>query len=109
MSFLILLRHGNAVAEQVDPERPLDVEGSMQASMSGLEVGATLTGYGVKQVQLLHSPKLRAKQTAELVARELNSVSIATTVSPSQSPSQNRAPGLASSGYPWATRREENC
>eukprot|EP00959_Pyramimonas_sp_CCMP1952_P363430 7610721-Pyramimonas_sp.AAC.2 len=40
---------------------------------------------------------------------ELNSVSIATTVSPSQSPSQNRAPGLASSGYPWATRREENC
>mmetsp|Transcript_20924 Transcript_20924/g.45884 ORF Transcript_20924/g.45884 Transcript_20924/m.45884 type:complete len:117 (-) Transcript_20924:593-943(-) len=81
MTFLVLLRHGNAVAEQVDPERPLDDEGTMQACMSGLEVGATLTSYGVKQVRLLHSSKLRAKQTAELVAKELTSVSIATTVS----------------------------
>jgi len=84
MTFLVLLRHGNAVAEQVDPERPLDDEGTMQACMSGLEVGATLTSYGVKQVRLLHSSKLRAKQTAELVAKELTSVSIATTVSPNE-------------------------
>ena len=53
----------------MDPERPLDAEGTMQASLSGLEIGATLTGYGVKRVRLLHSSKLRAKQTAELVAK----------------------------------------
>mmetsp|Transcript_45167 Transcript_45167/g.75351 ORF Transcript_45167/g.75351 Transcript_45167/m.75351 type:complete len:167 (-) Transcript_45167:255-755(-) len=80
-SYVVLLRHGTAVAEEADPERPLDSEGTMQASMTGLEVGATLTGYGVKQVRLLHSSKLRAKQTAELVAKELENVKIPTTVS----------------------------
>eukprot|EP00241_Pyramimonas_parkeae_P007495 CAMPEP_0114263752 /NCGR_PEP_ID=MMETSP0058-20121206/22735_1 /TAXON_ID=36894 /ORGANISM="Pyramimonas parkeae, CCMP726" /LENGTH=167 /DNA_ID=CAMNT_0001380169 /DNA_START=66 /DNA_END=569 /DNA_ORIENTATION=- len=79
-SYVVLLRHGAAVSKEVNPDRPLDTDGIIQASTAGIELSATLSGYGIKQVRVLHSKHLRAQQTAEFVAKELNNTQIASTV-----------------------------
>mmetsp|Transcript_11708 Transcript_11708/g.15904 ORF Transcript_11708/g.15904 Transcript_11708/m.15904 type:complete len:168 (+) Transcript_11708:138-641(+) len=83
-SYLILLRHGNAVPAEVDPERPLDVAGEFQASTTGVEIAATCKGYKITDIKILHSKKLRAKQTAKIVEKELALVKFGTSVSSSE-------------------------
>ena len=63
-----LVRHGEAVAEEIDPARPLTEKGKA-------EVEATARGLwdeGARVEEIWHSGKLRAKQTAEILARVLN-------------------------------------
>ena len=63
-----LVRHGEAVAEEIDPARPLTEKGRA-------EVEATARGLrddGARVEELWHSGKMRAKQTAEIIARVLN-------------------------------------
>jgi phosphohistidine phosphatase len=61
---LYLVRHGQAVSETVDPERPLSREGKAEVR----KVAGFLKSAGVKVPEILHSGKARARQTAEILA-----------------------------------------
>ena len=64
---LYLVRHGEAVSEGVDPDRPLSDEGR-----SDVQRVATFLGKaGIRVGRILHSGKRRAEQTAELLARSV--------------------------------------
>ena len=60
---LLLIQHGEAVAKEDDPNRPLTEIGELDA----MRLGAFLRGK-VKPVRLCHSGKLRAQQTLEHLA-----------------------------------------
>ena len=60
---LYLVQHGDALPEQVDPERPLSAEGRRD-----VEVARLLASAGTRAVRVAHSGKLRAQQTAEVLA-----------------------------------------
>ena len=62
-----LIQHGDAVEKDVDPERPLSEAGAADTGaiakfLSGLEIGVH---------EIWHSGKLRAKQTAQILAPAL--------------------------------------
>jgi phosphohistidine phosphatase len=62
-----LVRHGQAVPGVVDPARPLTESGRQSVEeMAGWAVAA-----GIHVEQILHSGKLRAEQTAEILAGHL--------------------------------------
>jgi phosphohistidine phosphatase len=62
-----LVRHGEAVPEQVDPTRPLSEKGRAEVE----ETAKGLRDQGAKVEEIWHSGKLRAKQTAEIIALAL--------------------------------------
>ena len=64
---LYLVQHGDAVPEQLDPERPLSAVGRREVEA----VARLLAGTGAPAVRVAHSGKLRAQQTAELLATAL--------------------------------------
>lgn len=61
---LFLIQHGEATSEQVDPLRPLTSKGEADVR----KIASFLKGRGVKPALIYHSGKLRAKQTAEIIA-----------------------------------------
>ncbi len=61
---LYLIQHGDAAPEQVDPERPLSLRG--RADIEGL--AAQMARDGVEVERIVNSGKLRARQTAEMIA-----------------------------------------
>jgi len=63
-----LVRHGKALAKDVDPEKRLSKEGRAEIE----RVGRVLQRCGVKVQTLLHSDKVRARETAEIMAACLN-------------------------------------
>jgi len=64
---LYLVRHGKAVAEEVDPARPLSAAGRLEVE----GVGRVLARMQVRPAAVIHSGKLRARQTAEILADAL--------------------------------------
>ena len=64
---LYLVQHGDAVANEVDPDRPLSRKGNVDIER--------LAGYLSQQdfapARILHSGKTRARQTAEILAARL--------------------------------------
>ncbi|TMA13662.1 MAG: phosphohistidine phosphatase SixA [Deltaproteobacteria bacterium] len=62
-----LVRHGEAKAEQEDPKRPLSELGRREVE----SVARATVARGVRVSEVLHSDKLRAKQTAEILAESL--------------------------------------
>jgi phosphohistidine phosphatase len=64
---LYLVQHGDAVPEQLDPERPLSATGRREVEA----VARLLADAGTRAVRFAHSGKLRAQQTAELLATAL--------------------------------------
>ncbi|EPR44064.1 phosphohistidine phosphatase, SixA [Desulfovibrio sp. X2] len=64
---LYLMQHGACLSEDIDPARPLSPVGSDTAA----KAGRTLRAFGVRPGLIVSSPKLRARQTAAIVAREL--------------------------------------
>lgn len=64
---LVIVRHGEAVPAQVDPDRPLSPRGVQQAQA----VGRRLAELGVEVAEIWHSSKLRAQQTAQEIADAL--------------------------------------
>jgi phosphohistidine phosphatase len=64
---LYLVQHGDAVPEQLDPERPLSTAGRREVEA----VARLLASKGMRAVRIAHSGKLRAQQTAELLAAAL--------------------------------------
>ena len=63
-----LVRHGEAKAEHEDPQRPLSERGRRDVE----NVARAAAARGVQVSAILHSDKLRAKQTAEILARSLS-------------------------------------
>lgn len=65
---IYLVQHGEAKSEKEDPERPLTDKGKQ-----GVEsVAHYVASCGIEVVEILHSGRLRAKQTAELFAQYLS-------------------------------------
>jgi phosphohistidine phosphatase len=64
---LYLVRHGEPVPSDVDPQRPLSEKG--RAEVQG--IGRLLRGAGVRVDHIVHSGKRRAEETAALLAEAL--------------------------------------
>jgi phosphohistidine phosphatase len=67
-----LARHGDAKPETQDPRRPLSDVGATQVE----SVARSAAERRVRVAQIWHSDKLRAKQTAEILARFLGDLEI---------------------------------
>ena len=63
---LYLVQHGDAIPERVDPERPLSAKGRRDVEA----VARLLASAGTRAVRVAHSGKLRAQQTAEVLAAD---------------------------------------
>ncbi|MHC4326200.1 MAG: phosphohistidine phosphatase SixA [Planctomycetota bacterium] len=59
-----LVRHGEAVSSQVDPQRPLSEQGRADVR----KVASFIRPLGISVEHIRHSGKLRAAQTAEILA-----------------------------------------
>ena len=66
---LYLIRHGEPKSEQEDPQRPLSEKGITDIQKLSAFVSEH---YDIRVEKILHSPKLRAKQTAEIVSNHLH-------------------------------------
>ena len=64
---LYLVQHGEALAEDVDPERSLYAEGRVEVE----RIAEVARGYRVRVFRIEHSGKKRAVQTAEILAAAL--------------------------------------
>src|SRR6266446_6421687 len=67
---LFLVHHGDAVGPEVDPRRPLSLEGREAVERLAAEAAAR----GARPSVVWHSGKLRAKQTAEAFWRACNAL-----------------------------------
>ena len=65
--FLYLVRHGEAVTEDADALRPLSQQGFTDVS----EIAAFMNFDEIKVDEIWHSTKLRAKQTAQILAEAI--------------------------------------
>ena len=82
---LYLVQHGDAVTKDVDPDRPLTDEGAADIR----RLASWLARSGTKVGLILHSGKLRAQQTAEMltpVLAEVGTVEARSGLSPNDSP-----------------------
>ena len=64
---LLLAQHGLAVDKQEDPARPLSEAGVQEVQQLARQLGSS----GVRVARVWHSGKLRAAQTAELLAKQV--------------------------------------
>ncbi len=64
---LYLIQHGRATSKEEDPDRPLTDAGRQDVARVADRVAAAMG-----DVRVLHSGKLRARQTADLVAARLD-------------------------------------
>jgi phosphohistidine phosphatase len=64
---LYILQHGDAEAEEVDPQRPLSEQGRQDVRL----LATHLQKHGVQLGAIMHSGKLRAEQSASLMAETL--------------------------------------
>jgi phosphohistidine phosphatase len=64
---LYLVQHGEATSKEVDAARPLTERGRAEVARTGHSAAAA----GVRPAAVYHSGKLRAQQTAEILAAEL--------------------------------------
>ena len=62
-----LVRHGDAVSEREDPKRPLSERGRKEVE----QIGRKLAASEAQVFEILHSDKLRARETAEILGRFL--------------------------------------
>lgn len=62
--YLYLVQHGAAIDKELDPARPLAPEGRQTVERAG----AFLAARGIRPARIEHSGKLRARQTAEILA-----------------------------------------
>ena len=65
---LILVRHGEAVSEQVDPQKPLSVKGRAEVE----KVARFLQQARLRIEIFIHSGKTRAKETAQIIRELVN-------------------------------------
>jgi len=89
--FLYLVQHGEAKKEEEDPSRPLSDKGIEDVK----KVASYIAKLNIEAGEVLHSGKLRAKHTAEILAGNLR---IAKSVSETDGLAPLDNPGL------WAER-----
>ena len=70
-----MVQHGESKPKEEDPERPLSENGRAEVS----KVAAHLASKSVKPAKILHSSKLRAKQTAEIMSQALGVSNVSET------------------------------
>ncbi len=63
---IYLVQHGKAKSEEEDPERPLSDAGKKETEAVALNLKKV-----IKPARIYHSPKFRAKQTAEIFSSSL--------------------------------------
>lgn len=63
-----LIRHGEAVEKRINPQSPLSEQGEAMAA----RLGRFLASLQIKPGFLIHSGKLRAQQTAEIIAKAIH-------------------------------------
>src|ERR1700675_4810039 len=63
-----LVRHGEAKPDRDDPRRPLSDRGRTDVE----KIARAAAAKKIKVAEILHSDKLRAKETAEILARFLS-------------------------------------
>ncbi len=68
---LYLVQHGEAKREEEDSERPLTTKGKEEVGHVAMHAAKLMKATSVK-----HSPKLRAKQTADIFAGHLHASSV---------------------------------
>ncbi len=93
---LYLVQHGEACAKAVDPERPLTAQGRTDVE----RLAGFLQGAGVRVARVIHSGKLRARQTAVWLAE-----AVAPGVEPAQVDFLN--PNDAVTAHDWQDERED--
>ena len=64
---LWIVQHGDALAKDVDPDRPLSEKGRSDVE----RLASHLAGCGVRVERVVHSGKTRAQQTANILAAAL--------------------------------------
>jgi phosphohistidine phosphatase len=64
---LYLVQHGEAVPKEIDPDRPLSLQGENDIK----RVAGFLKASGIPVNRILHSGKTRARQTADIMAHNL--------------------------------------
>ena len=64
---LWIVQHGDALAKNVDPNRPLSEKGRSDVE----RLASHLAGCGVRVERVVHSGKTRAQQTADILAAAL--------------------------------------
>ncbi len=64
---LYLIQHGDALSKDLDPKRPLSAEGRRDVARLGEELARST----LPVERILHSGKLRAKETAETICAAL--------------------------------------
>jgi len=65
-----LVQHGEAVPEEIDPDRPLSPKGKDNV----IKMATFLKEVNIKPAEIWHSTKTRAKQTAEILSNKLKPV-----------------------------------
>jgi phosphohistidine phosphatase len=65
---LLLVQHGEAVADTVDPAKPLSHQGVRDVQA----LAASCRRFGLRAKDIIHSGKTRAQQTAEILADTLS-------------------------------------
>jgi len=84
--YLYLVQHGEAVSKEDDPERPLSQVGRTEVRKVASHLAAAV---GISIQRVYHSGKLRAEQTAVIMARELHlreKVEVAKELNPASLP-----------------------
>ena len=83
---IYLVRHGAAHTKEDDPERHLNKDGLDQCHLSG----RALRQLDIKFDLVISSPKVRARQTAEIIAEEAgypkDKIKVTETLEPTASP-----------------------
>jgi phosphohistidine phosphatase len=67
---LYLVQHGEAVSEEVDPDKPLSPEGKDNI----IKMADFLRELNIRPAEIWHSTKTRAKQTADIMLNKLKPV-----------------------------------
>ncbi len=65
---LLLVQHGEAVADAVDPRKPLSIEGERDVRA----LAAACHRFGIRAHDIVHSGVLRAEQTAAILGEALS-------------------------------------
>jgi phosphohistidine phosphatase len=69
------MRHGEALSAAEDSERPLSIKGQKDAKA----IGKYLAECQISIPHIIHSPRVRAKQTAEFVAESMSKARLVET------------------------------
>lgn len=64
---LCFVQHGEAIAKEIDPERPLSERGRWDVE----QVAAFLATAGIRATAIFHSGKKRTQQTADILAMRI--------------------------------------